>query len=52
MRVLSGPFEIGAFVLGPAGIIAFGIGASGAIVVPLLIASVVATLVVTLSDRA
>ena len=52
MRLLWKPIEAGAIVLGAIGIIAFGMGASGTIVVPLLIVSVAATLVVTFTRRA
>ena len=52
MRLLWHPIEITAIVLGAIGIIAFGMGASGTIVVPLLIVSVAAALVVTFTRRA
>lgn len=44
--------EVGAIVFGAIGIVAFGLGANGTIVVPLLIIPVGAMLFITLTGRA
>ena len=52
MRVFLRLVEVGAVVFGATGILAFGMGANGVIVVPLLIVSVGATMFITLTSRA